>query len=553
MCQVLRTIVLESVYHDNPLQENKVVRDILIWPRNIETSSTALEPFLAAKDAIFCIHADLLMPWTKKLSSFVKPEFVRKNEHALARLSLQSPSAGTIWKGYVETFLPKELPYELFSRYHRMIVCLINQKIHSSAKIAPNGSGLLCHAGSLYDHNEELFSAAFRDPQQRRIKFVHHEFQDLRAYWTKVGLRTRRGDIISADDYIACIEAIEVRSNQKPMDLDFSNDAEKIAGYLTYDKHCFRNWGHHQWTQIAKVRMFTVQLGFTRDGTYRQARVRALAQASTHCSLQQAGMKKLRRVLWSQLPSLSNPPADYVYSQLPECSNPDALIVYRHLTYLMKIRTEVVIGDVVEFLKDVRACYNFLQNDVHQISKILGIRKAEIWLNLDTTEIESVVPEQLMTAVTAADRLCMNTVAEPYPFKNTLKFLTPYEKLLKALGVRALVVSSIDMHDESENTETPADYIAKSYRLLRDHGELLDVVFEAEGKTISAHKLTMASVSSYCKAQFSGEWGSILAQSPENKISLDLKYSTLSRMIDFAYDGTFSRSIVPLVRSHCDY
>ena len=49
----------------------------------------------------------------------------------------------------------------------------------------------------------------------------------------------------------------------------------------------------------------------------------------------------------------------------------------------------------------------------------------------------------------------------------------------------------------------------------------------------------MAAVSAYCKAQFSGEWGSILALSGNNTIPVEgVKYQTLSRIVDYAYDGT---------------
>lgn len=66
----------------------------------------------------------------------------------------------------------------------------------------------------------------------------------------------------------------------------------------------------------------------------------------------------------------------------------------------------------MEFLKDVQACYSFFQDDVARASHIVGteIREAAIWLNLDTTELDTVTPEQIMASVIAADRLCINAV-----------------------------------------------------------------------------------------------------------------------------------------------
>lgn len=122
--------------------------------------------------------------------------------------------------------------------------------------------------------------------------------------------------------------------------------------------------------------------------------------------------------------------------------------------------------------------------------------------------------------------------------ENTRKFLTPYEKLLKALDVHAVVDREFDTRDVSEDTETPSDSLANNYRRLRDQGYLLDVVFQAKGGSKPAHKVAMAAVSAYCKVQFSGPWGSILAQNGNNTIPVDIKYDTLSRIVDFAYDGT---------------
>ena len=428
-----------------------------------------------------------------------------------------------------------------------MIKCLHSNNIRTQSNIVPNGYGFLCKAETLYDHNDPMFQAAFREDSKSLQFFVKERYRGLREYWMIIGLRQQlNSNVYLPEDYLACVRAMEARFSRIPIDNNFNSDSAKVAGYLTWDKPCLHNWYFNVWDEISKARIFTVQKGFPQESSFRQPRMQTLAHRYTHCSIQQSGRRSFRRVLWSQLPLLTNPPADYVYSQIPACVNPDISVVYKHLLFLMEIHADVLPGDIVEFLKDVQACYDFLQFHVANASQLKGIRQAMIWFNLDTTEIENVTPEQLAESVITADRLCINAVAEPYPFKNTRKFLTPYEKLLKALDVQAVVMREIDLPKENEGNETPSDFIAKSYRQLRDQAELLDVDFVAEGISTPAHKLALASVSAYCKKQFSGAWGQLLAQSGHNTITLDIKHQSLSRMVDFAYDGTVAWTPLPV-------
>lgn len=73
-------------------------------------------------------------------------------------------------------------------------------------------------------------------------------------------------------------------------------------------------------------------------------------------------------------------------------------------------------------------------------------------------------------------------------------------------------------------------------RELKDQRQLTDIILEAEGIQYPAHKIFLAAVSKYCKAQFAGEWGRLL----QNKATVHLeglRTKTLSQMIEFAYTG----------------
>ena len=420
-----------------------------------------------------------------------------------------------------------------------MIECLAYNDIRPKSKVAPNGQGLLSKANELYDDSDTVFGAAFREQQQQLARFIHPRFRNLRNYWLSLGLVSRAGssDVISPEDYLECTRAMDARWQRLASDVNFNADAQEVASYLSYEKPSFHSWPAQTWSQIARTRMFAVKTDLTRDGVYRQARMRELDHRSTHCCLQAAGKESNKRMLWSQTPFLDKPPAEFVYQSISTRGNPPVSMVFAHLKYLVGIRDQIDSGDVADFLLDVQSCYGYLQTNVDSAKTIAGIRHAEIWFNLDTTEVETVSKDDLPGAVTSSTRLCINSVAEPYPLRNTRKFLAAFEKLLKALGVQALVARTIEVSSNSGTLKTPSDYVANNYKQLRLQGEMLDVVFQAEGVDIPAHKLAMAGASPYCKAQFSGTWGENLANGARVVVG-DISSATLSRIIDFAYEGS---------------
>ena len=114
------------------------------------------------------------------------------------------------------------------------------------------------------------------------------------------------------------------------------------------------------------------------------------------------------------------------------------------------------------------------------------------------------------------------------------KFLVPYEKLLNALGCPAFV-----QPDPLPPRAAPEDTgfsLGLEINNLRQRGELIDVVFEVDGVTMSAHKNVLVVASDFCKALFTGEWGKT------SELRVPFEYGskrTLSAMLDFAYGIDF--------------
>ena len=502
-----------------------------------------LSPNLAAKDAIFCSSPALLTPWTHDRSQFVSPEFVKLNESTLRTMGFHVEEAQKIWTDRIERFLPNTLSADLFDQYYQLIGCLASYSITTSTKVAPNGRGYFCKANELYDESDAIFQAAFREQEQQLARFVHPRFRSLRYYWISLGMRNRSGtDFRSYEDYLECTRAIDARWHGTSSDVDFSADALEVASYLSFEKPTFHSWSASTWNQIARVRMFALKTDHTHEPAYRQTRMRELSQQSTHSCLQAAGKESNKRMIWSQQPFLERPPAAYVYQN--HVAKPSVGVVYAHVLYLMQIRSSVLPANVAEFLKDLQACYLYFQEDITSIRVVEGITKAAIWLNISTTDVDSVTAQQLQTSpLLAAEWLCINSPADPTPYHNALKFLIPYEKLLKSLGVHSVVIREREPRANASDDVTPSEYFASNLRRLRDQGKFLDVTFLAHGGVqVSAHRLCLAGASEYCQVRFSGEWGRLLEQNATIP-ALDLKGLTLQRIVDFAYG-------IPVVWSH---
>lgn len=536
--ELLRDLLTGSASGMLQCKDFPVLSELPGWPRQTKIVTTGLSLSLAAKDATFCKTSALLTPWTQGCNHFIDPDFVMNHESTFLTMGFQIEDCAKTWADRIERFLPSTLGLDHFDQFNRMIGCLASSTIGTTAQVVPNGRGYLRRANQLFDDQESVFCAAFRDQQQQLERFVHPKFRNLRSHWVSLGLRSRSsGDAITWEDYLECVRAIDTRCQRVPKDTDFAVDALMVASYLSYEKPTFHSWSDQTWNQIARIRMFEVETTVAQNGTYRQARMRELSQRSTHCSLQEAGNGSYKRLLWSQQPLLKQPPAGYIYQRLPQCGNPSVSTVHAHLLYLMQMRHVIGQVDVAEFLKDTQDCYSFLQDNMPSVVAINRIRKSEIWLNIGTTDADSVTLEQIAIPPLSAEQLCINSPSDPAPYMNALKFLIPYEKLLKGLGVHAVVMRNRSLRITNDNDVPPSEHLASNLRRLRDDGKMLDVTFQAEGLDISAHKVCMAAVSSYCEAQLSGPWGRLQSEQPTIVIQ-DLKASTLKHIVDFAYGLT---------------
>lgn len=380
-----------------------------VWPRIERAECSHLPEHLAAEEAWFFKHKEMIMPWVKDLGQFVDPTVVETEELSLSKLGLNLTTVETFWQ-HIKKDLPSTVVGKVSRQQHLgLLQCLAKYGIKPFISIAPNGNGVLVKANDLYDHDDELFQSAFREEELAR--FLHSEFRKLRWYWVSVGLRARAATgVMGSDDFLQCALALDRRYKKTPIwNQLFDQDALVVSAYLRYDQPAFHSWSFYIWEQISKVRMFEVQTNVSAQRSYRQDRMRQIAQEHTHCALEDTGRMGDMRILWSQVKFLKDGPAVSVFGMLPGGGSPSTEVVYKQLQFLISIRSDISQRDLQEYLKDIQACYNHLQDNAGAASALQGIREAKIWFNFDTTQIDIVSKAVVEASLTSAKFLCLNT------------------------------------------------------------------------------------------------------------------------------------------------
>lgn len=405
---LLRTLVLRYVNSTNSGEH--ILRKLPIWPR-LEHSSTSPKEHVAAEDAKFCSHEPMLRSWAPNLSSFVKPKIVEAHASELAQLGINVLTREEVWH-LIKDYLPRVVvPKESRQDLVKLLQYLKQDNVRPSGKIAPNGASVMCEPQTLYDHQDDILSAAFREEKNKRFLHADVQIQELHSLWIFLGLRARPPTrLMSSDLFLECVTALERRWNSPHVDSAFSEDAKKVTSYLYHNNDEFQHWTAATWAKIADVPMFRVRDVPVNEPLYRSSRMRLIAeeQDKGHRALSDAGKVGYKEITWSQNAFLQIPPGEFVYDTLPNRGKPAASRVFEHLKFLATY-IPTVDREVPDYLRDLQACYAYLQAEVEATRAIPGVRQAEVWLNINTTPIELVLRDHLQSSFTRATRLCLNS------------------------------------------------------------------------------------------------------------------------------------------------
>jgi sacsin len=396
--------------------DNVILQTLPIWPCFQRSDLSHVPQHVAAEDSWFCKHSTMFMPWAKDLERFVDPGVVKVEEEWLVKLRVPLMSAETFWQR-----INKDLPQQIVSTFEVeqfliLIKYLAISNIILSGYVAPNGAGQLCQANSLYNHDHSVFQAAFRGEES--VRFLHPDFQHLKHHWLRAGLRSPPpSGLIGKDDYVQCALAIDRQWPPNVPNEPFNRSAKTVSAYLQYDSPDFINWPAACWNQISRVRMFEVKGSQDDQPEYRKDRMREIAQEHSHCALKDTVTIAHLRVSWSQIRYLRNPPAAGVFEKLPGAGSPPIAMVFKHLQFLTGLCKDVSQYDLQEYLKDVQACYDRLQNDPSS-KDIPSINEARIFFNMKTTQIDVVHKPDVESSLTTAKLLCLNSRSKatcPHP------------------------------------------------------------------------------------------------------------------------------------------
>ncbi|KAL9099438.1 MAG: hypothetical protein Q9163_005063 [Psora crenata] len=521
--------------HDS-VPDVALLRCLPVWPRVKRPGQVLLRHYVPATEAYFCQHSAMMMPWIKDLTHFVDPTVVEAYDCILPRLGVQSMTVEGFWE-LMQRDLPPSLPDMKARLEHlRLLQHLAKYHIKTKTRIAPNGTGTLCKPDDLYDHDDPLFREAFRGDLER---FVHPDLHSLRTFFVFNGLRARSpGGPVTSDDFVQCALAVDKRWSDGMPSAIYDGPAAAVANYLEYDIEAFHGWSESVWRQISRLHIFKVKKYVLDQPAYRQLKMQDIAEQCHCCILQDAAQLVDIRICWSQFPFLQHPPTDYVFKQRLGGSKPSLETVYKHVQYLVANWEEVSEQDLSEYLKDIQACYEHLQK--YKASKDLpGIQDAPMWFNLESTTTDKIAKTQLKGNILPAKVLCLEAPCDTPSMKRTRKFLVPYERLLATLGCPAFVQpEALPPRDSIANGPFSLGTVMNE---LRRREELVDVFFEAEGNRLPAHKIVLAAVSDYCKAQFAGTWGQITQRGTVVPFEYGCKkLSTLSTMVDFAYGVAYT-------------
>ena len=506
----------------------KVLASLPVW------SQYGTDSYLRAASALACQYEGMLQPWIKDLDRFIDPDVVWKYRHTLEALGCSLMSVQSAWK-YVESNLPTVLKPDQIPEYLRCVDCLSRKGCKPTSRIAPNGYGALCSPSTLFDHEDPIFLAAFGESD--RVRFLHPKFRNDRDFWIDIGLRSRsKKRVLDASDFLECVSQIVARLSSSSNRSEIYPNAETITGFLRYSQPGLADWSLATWQTIAQAEMYQADGDVSSEPLYRRAKMVSLASDSTPRCINNAAPCKYKRIVWSQRPFLKYPPDAAPYSKFLNGGKPKAQLVYHHLQFLVRMRNDIDDLDLAEYLKDLQATYAYLQELRIATAAIPDIREAKVWLNLHTTELESIKASQFDSSLKSAKQLCFNAPLDTHLMERAKNFLVPYEALLKVLGCQSMVQPPKVSITSDRNKQRPIDCIWSALRDMRMQGQLVDVVFEAEGEQVAANQIIMAASSEYCRAQFMGEWGSILGPKPTIQIK-DLSSKTLNYIVDFAYTG----------------
>jgi sacsin len=497
-----------------------IANDLPIWQR-----ISSKPGCLTAKEAIMAEDAAFVVPWIKNYHQFAKS--------CALRPQLRINGVGMLHQ-HVLPDLPERIDGENRAPYIGLIK-VINQKISekkvrgavsSTSRLAARQDGKLCLASDLFNADDAVFSSAFR--LEACGRFLMPEVRTCRALWNELGIRHRESGRLKGPDYLACLRALEGRLTGGE-DSQLAIDTEMVLFPLCRDGGALATLDYSSWSNIAKLAIFPVRPVSAGELEYRRHHMEVLASQKSTLCLEHIVQREFIACCWSQTPFVLHEPLSISFQKCGSRGRPTLAMVWNHLAFLADAAQSIQRAQVPDFITDLEGTYGYLLLHLEESKNHFTVPDAAIWLNAETTNPNEISLDVLRSSWTKLDHLLLDSPCNAPPLMTVQPFLGRYSPLLKALGCESLHFPQIDPAFLGKS-ETAFNCVRELWK--RDF--LTDVKFEAEGKSMSAHKVILASRSLYCEAQFNGAWA--LTSENNGVVRLeDMTYATLEILIEFCY------------------
>jgi sacsin len=508
--------------------------DLPVWPR-----ISSQHGYLTAREAIAAQNSAFVVPWIKDYHLFTEINHFHRsgsiNDVGMLRSHVLPALPDLIDKQYkapycdlVEAIASSSSLKESISKNtNRRFVMPLN-----TYRLAARQDGTLCLASDLFDHNDTIFLAAFRLEGPKR--FLMLEAQTQNSLWRELGIRRRHHGKFNGADYLSCLRALG-RRMAGLHDQDLVNDTKTVLYPLCTSDETLSDLDFTIWTTISNLPVFPLSPVSEHEPGFRKLRMEFMSSRRCTLSLRDIVRQEFAAVCWSQTPFALHEPSMYSIRRIGSQGQPTCAMVWRHLAFMAQLAQHIDEADVENFIDDLQRAYEFLLLNVQESKTTFDKPEAAVWFNTETTTPSAVSLDVLKSSWTSLENLLLDSPCDSPPLMMVQPFLGRFSTLLKEIGCRRLYYPPVTV-SSADRTQTTFDFV----RELWKDGILTDVMFQAEGNTIAAHKIILASRSSYCKTQFSGSWATQVNSNDTHEV-IELKemtYATLQIMIEFCYNET---------------
>lgn len=510
--------------------------------------SSSSEKYIPALGAKYTTQSELLAPWSKRLPNFI--DFDAVDVYGAVRCLEALGATFVTATELIQMFGKDSFPSTLHSmgdnvypEFLKSLTATIAKEKHhssllmilSSLPIAADMTGKMHRAHELFDHDDEIFRAAFRDDKSH---FLHECARSFTWLWTKIGLHRRESNgCLKVDDYQECLLSLIdlIQSNDYGALVDPISDINgvirKILSPLITPSSATHQFTNTDWNRVANMSVFLVRKDHSREPSYRRESMDRIAECDGAIPLAALVLHKFAAICWSNTPFVVLEPTSEVLSKVPRHGEPLIGEVWNHLLHMVEISKIILRADIPDFLSDLYEIYDHLQKHLVSSKEYFrnygpALNQANLWLNLEAVDPANPTIEELQSSWKPISNLLLISSTDAPPLECIRPNLSPYVKLLKELGCKSIRHSPVELPASQS-----AQSLLSSLRVHRKEKKMTDVVFVAENIRFHAHRIVLACASSYCEGSFSGRW------SIDQEISLDtMTAHTLRILIDTAYE-----------------